>query len=127
MATVKYKTSSNKITIIISALYGSIFADESEAAFSNYRMWESFGFIIAFAYSFELCTSVKLYIITSVLLLGWIGFAIVEYMIRMEKAKEKHTMNGAAGVKDIDEKPRLDGNYENPAYVHDTRFWKKIS
>ena len=71
------------------ALYGSIFADESEAAFSNYRMWESIGFIIAFAYSFELCTSVKLYVITSVLVTGWIGFAIVEYMIRQDKKQTK--------------------------------------
>ena len=31
-------------------------------------------------------------------------------------------MNGAAGVRDIGEKPRLEENYENPGYVHDTRF-----
>ena len=32
----------------INALYGTLFASNEEAAFSNYRMWESFGFVIAF-------------------------------------------------------------------------------
>ena len=32
----------------INALYGVLFASEEEAAFSNYRLWESFGFFIAF-------------------------------------------------------------------------------
>ena len=32
----------------INALYGVLFANEEEAAFSNYRLWESLGFIIAF-------------------------------------------------------------------------------
>jgi hypothetical protein len=57
-----------------------MFGNESEAAFSNYRMWESFGFIIAFAYSFYLCASVKLYILTSVLIIGMLGYFAVEYV-----------------------------------------------
>ena len=32
----------------INALYGVLFYSQEEAAFSNYRLWESFGFIIAF-------------------------------------------------------------------------------
>lgn len=63
----------------INALYGVTFSDESEAAFANYRMWESFGFIIAFAYSNFICTSSKLYILTSFLCAGMVGFFIVEY------------------------------------------------
>lgn len=62
------------------AVYGVLFSSESEAAFSNYRMWESLGFIIAFAYSTYLCTSVKLYILTSLLCVGMIGYLIVEYL-----------------------------------------------
>ncbi|ELT90289.1 hypothetical protein CAPTEDRAFT_205071 [Capitella teleta] len=48
----------NKIDALIhlSALCGSIFTNESEAAFSNYRMWESLCFIIAFAYISLICT-----------------------------------------------------------------------
>ena len=32
----------------INALYGVLFASKEEAAFSNYRLWESIGFIVAF-------------------------------------------------------------------------------
>ena len=32
----------------INALYGVLFADSEEAAFSNYRLWESAGFIFTF-------------------------------------------------------------------------------
>ena len=63
-------------------LYGTLFSKESDAAFSNYRMWESLGFIIAFAYSTFLCTSVKLYVLISVLVVGMTGYCIVECIIR---------------------------------------------
>ena len=33
---------------LISALYGVIFKSNAEAAFSNYRLWESLGFLIAY-------------------------------------------------------------------------------
>lgn len=33
---------------LISALYGVIFKSNEEAAFSNYRLWESMGFLIAY-------------------------------------------------------------------------------
>ncbi|KAJ8402829.1 hypothetical protein AAFF_G00361430 [Aldrovandia affinis] len=51
--------------------------NKREAAFSNYRMWESTGFVIAFAYSNFLCLSVKLYILIGALvvsmgLYGWV-------------------------------------------------------
>ena len=45
-------------------------------------MWESFGFIIAFAYSSFICTSVKLYILTGVLVLGIAGYLYIEYDLR---------------------------------------------
>ena len=63
----------------INGFYGIIFKNNSEAAFSNYRMWESFGFIIAFAYSSFICTSIKLYILTSVLVIGMLGYLYIEY------------------------------------------------
>ena len=34
--------------IFFAALYGVLFENDEEAAFSNYRLWESAGFIIAF-------------------------------------------------------------------------------
>lgn len=38
------------------------------------------GFIIAFAYSFYLCANVKLYILTSMLVVGMLGYFAVEYL-----------------------------------------------
>ncbi|XP_026174996.1 protein unc-93 homolog A [Mastacembelus armatus] len=61
------------------ALYGILFPREKEAAFANYRMWESLGFVIAFAYSTFLCLEYKLYILLAVLLLTSITYPIVEY------------------------------------------------
>ncbi|XP_068199315.1 protein unc-93 homolog A [Antennarius striatus] len=61
------------------ALYGVLFPKDKEAAFANYRMWESLGFVIAFAYSTFLCLEYKLYILLAVLLLTVITYPIVEY------------------------------------------------
>ncbi|XP_017286870.1 protein unc-93 homolog A isoform X1 [Kryptolebias marmoratus] len=61
------------------ALYGILFPRNKEAAFANYRMWESLGFVIAFAYSTFLCLESKLYILLAVLVLTIITYPIVEY------------------------------------------------
>lgn len=61
------------------ALYGVLFPQDKEAAFANYRMWESLGFVIAFAYSTFLCLEYKLYIMLGVLLLTTFTYPIVEY------------------------------------------------
>ncbi|XP_075940033.1 protein unc-93 homolog A [Anarhichas minor] len=61
------------------ALYGILFPRDKEAAFANYRMWESLGFVIAFAYSTFICLEYKLYILMAVLLLTVITYPIVEY------------------------------------------------
>ena len=42
-------------------------------------MWESLGFVLAFAYSSFLCLSYKLYILLAVLLLTAVTYPIVEY------------------------------------------------
>ncbi|XP_060771782.1 protein unc-93 homolog A [Neoarius graeffei] len=61
------------------ALYGTLFPKDKEAAFANYRMWESLGFVIAFAYSTYICLSTKLYILIAVLLLTMVTYIWVEY------------------------------------------------
>lgn len=61
------------------ALYGVLFPRHKEAAFANYRMWESLGFVIAFAYSTFLCLEYKLYILLAVLVLTLVTYPIVEY------------------------------------------------
>ncbi|XP_034756648.1 protein unc-93 homolog A [Etheostoma cragini] len=61
------------------SLYGILFPRHKEAAFANYRMWESLGFVIAFAYSTFICLEYKLYILLSVLLLTVVTYPVVEY------------------------------------------------
>ncbi|XP_039604702.1 protein unc-93 homolog A [Polypterus senegalus] len=61
------------------ALYGVLFEKHKEAAFSNYRLWESVGFVIAFGYSTFLCVYVKLYVVLAVLIIGMVLYGCVEY------------------------------------------------
>lgn len=63
-----------------SAFYGVVFIDVKEAAFSNYRLWQSLGFAIAFAYSSFLCVNVKIYICLAVVLCGMAGYLAIELM-----------------------------------------------
>lgn len=62
-----------------SAFYGVIFPNDQEAAFSNYRLWESLGFVISFAYSNSLCVDVKLYILIAILILGVFLYGVIEF------------------------------------------------
>lgn len=43
-------------------------------------MWESVGFVIAFAYSNFICLDIKLYILIAVLILSMLLCGVVEYM-----------------------------------------------
>ena len=74
----------------VAALYGVLFKDNGEAAFSNYRLWESIGFIVAFAYQSHLCLPIKAYILLAVLALGIAGYSIVEYI---EWKKRRNSAN----------------------------------
>ncbi|XP_037772648.1 UNC93-like protein [Penaeus monodon] len=75
----------------INTLYGVIFPGESEAAFSNYRLWESTGFIIAYACSTVLCVSSKIVVLNVFLLLGIVGYYAIEVLEKrggLEKDKD---------------------------------------
>lgn len=61
-------------------LYGILFEKHEEAAFSNYRLWESLGFVIAFGYSTKLQIYIKLYILLSMLVLSMVTYGAVEYL-----------------------------------------------
>lgn len=66
----------------INALYGYLFNDNPEAAFANYRLWESIGFIVAFGYSSYICTDIKLYICIVVLTIGMVMYGLTEVLHR---------------------------------------------
>lgn len=71
----------------INALYGALFTDNTEAAFANYRLWESAGFVMTYAYQNSLKTAYKLYVCLAFLGTGMIGYAFVEIM---ERRKQSH-------------------------------------
>merc|ERR1719361_2176149 len=75
----------------INALYGVLFENDEEAAFSNYRLWESLGFILAFILQNIVCISTKLVFVLVVLGMGMTGYLIIE---ANEWAKNKRRQNG---------------------------------
>jgi predicted transporter len=56
-----------------------LFPGNEEAAYSNYRVWRSMGFISAYAYSPYLCTSTKIYILMALLIVGMGGYIVIEW------------------------------------------------
>lgn len=75
----------------VNGLYGALFRRNKEAAFSNYRLWESVGFVAAYAYSPLLCSRFELYIQLVLLALGFFLYSIVEihHMRKVKRQKEK--------------------------------------
>merc|ERR1712088_889973 len=64
----------------INALYGCLFANDEEAAFSNYRLWESMGFLFAFITNATgVCVFPKIITTIIFLVLDMVGYFIVEY------------------------------------------------
>lgn len=62
----------------INSLYGVLFRAEEEAAFANFKLWESVGFSLAFGYSIFLCVADKIYILLTFLIIGITGYITVE-------------------------------------------------
>lgn len=72
-----------------------LFRRNKEAAFSNYRLWESAGFVIAYAYSTTLCARMKLYVLLGNLVIGVIGYIIVEIRHRRKVSNRFHSIHFA--------------------------------
>ena len=65
-----------------------IFPGKAEAAFSNYRLWESVGFIITFACSTTLCIHSKITIVLVFLSVGIVGYFSIEIIDRFVGIKK---------------------------------------
>ena len=62
------------------ALYGVLFIGaDSTGGFSNYRLWESVGFIVAYILQTQVCIEAKLWILVAMLGLGMTGYLLVEW------------------------------------------------
>ncbi|MBN3293023.1 UN93A protein, partial [Polypterus senegalus] len=83
-----------RIALFVLALYGVLFEKHKEAAFSNYCLWESVGFVIAFGYSTFLCVYVKLYVVLAVLIIGMVLYGCVEYTEYKHPTPKEETLYG---------------------------------
>ncbi|XP_064468881.1 protein unc-93 homolog A-like [Ornithodoros turicata] len=63
----------------LNALYGVLFSRRRNAAFSNYRLWESMGFIVMFSVQSTLRLYVKIVVLMTMLVVATIGYLVVEY------------------------------------------------
>lgn len=84
----------------INAMYGVFFHDNQETAFSNYRLWESLGFVLAFAYANFLCIRVKLIILLLVLTISMIGYILAEYINRKQVDQEYSVAMDSVALKE---------------------------
>jgi len=77
----------------INALYGVLFENDEEAAFSNYRLWESAGFIISFVLQTQVCVYTKLCVLLAVIVCGMTGFLAIEALEFRKKRASQHQNN----------------------------------
>jgi hypothetical protein len=71
----------------INSFYGTLFADEKEAAFSNYRLWESTGFVVFYIITPYIRLRLSLIILIISLTLGMMGYGTTEYRLRRNTVK----------------------------------------
>ena len=62
-------------------LYGALFFDDQEAAFSNRSLWKSIGKVVAFSYGAYISVSLKICILLGCLILGIILYLICELIV----------------------------------------------
>ncbi|XP_069134942.1 protein unc-93 homolog A-like [Argopecten irradians] len=65
-------------------LYGVLFLDRQEAAFSSYRMFYATGCAVAFGYSHFLCVQTKVYVLGGVLVLALIMYCVIEMKVQLQ-------------------------------------------
>lgn len=104
------------MNFIHTALSGILFPGEEEAAYSNFRLWESTGSAITYAYNPYLCTNIKLYLLLGLLLIGVTGYTIVEVTENRVRSKELQENGENKGSYDLtangsDKKSELPENW----------------
>ncbi|XP_020826077.1 protein unc-93 homolog A-like [Phascolarctos cinereus] len=89
------------------ALYGVLFVKNKEAAFANYRLWESLGYVFAFGYSTFLCVYIKLYIVLSVLTLSMVLYVTVEVLEYIKTPKASGSEEKESHEEEIDTQTKM--------------------
>lgn len=67
------------IYFMFTAFVGTLFPGKEEAAYANFRLWESVGYIIAYVISPYLRISEKTYFLLVMMFVGVFFYLIVEY------------------------------------------------
>lgn len=71
----------------VNAFYATVFPKDEEAAFANYRLWESLGFIIAFVIQKLLPLQHKVAVLATFLVTGMLGYLAIEVHLAIRKRK----------------------------------------
>ncbi|XP_013165190.1 PREDICTED: UNC93-like protein [Papilio xuthus] len=77
----------------VNALSGILFPGDEEAAFSNFRLWESTGSVLSYASAPYLCVRTRLYVLLGLLILGFSGYTVIEVMEYKVKKTHHHERN----------------------------------
>lgn len=80
---------------IFLGLYGSLFFDDQEAAFSNKSLWKSIGNVVVFAYGAFISVSMKIYILIGCLVLGIILYLICELLERRNSTNKSQKIENS--------------------------------
>ncbi|GAB1599274.1 uncharacterized protein LOC115214294 isoform X1 [Argonauta hians] len=68
------------------SLTGMLFPDQSEEAFSAFRMMQGVGLTLAYAYASILPLDIKMYILSGIGIIGWILYMVLEYCLRKNES-----------------------------------------
>ncbi|XP_057311199.1 protein unc-93 homolog A-like isoform X2 [Hydractinia symbiolongicarpus] len=88
------------------AHFGVLFHSNKEISFSIYKLFQSLGFMVAFAYGDYLCVSHKLYILVCVLIISVVLYGVVEWSERKKNTADSKTIS----------------SFGNDAYVNETHL-----
>lgn len=70
----------NTLTLLFSAYAGVLFPNDLKTAFAVVRTCTSLGFLISFAWGYQLCVYVKIYIHIAFLTVAMLCYFITEYL-----------------------------------------------
>uniref|UniRef100_A0A1B0CQI4 Putative conserved plasma membrane protein n=1 Tax=Lutzomyia longipalpis TaxID=7200 RepID=A0A1B0CQI4_LUTLO len=88
-----YALGDSILQIQINGMYGAIFEKNKEAAFSNYRLFESLGYLVTYALSTVLCARTKLISALGLLVIGTVGWIVVEWRVKSSKSFESNKLD----------------------------------
>ena len=74
----------------INGLYGVLFKQHKEVAFSSYKLWESLGFLFAFvSQALGICIFSKVILVLVFLFLGIIGYIVLGFRLSYKTTADK--------------------------------------